>query len=62
LYEADEFTQVVQEHDDVCVIVTDWAFNNDAYIDAGMRQAIERLLVQSEHDGDQGVVIYRRAK
>jgi hypothetical protein len=62
LYHAEEFTRVANEHDDVCVIVTDWAFNNDAYIDAGMRQAIESILVVSEHDGDQGVVIYRRAE
>jgi len=61
LFDAGEFERIVAQ-EDVSVIATDWAFNNDAYIDADMRAAIERHLVLTKHPGDPKVLIYRKAR
>jgi hypothetical protein len=61
LFDPSEFEQIVAK-EEVCVIVTDWALNNDAYIDAGMREAIQRLLVQIDHPGDERVLIFRESR
>jgi hypothetical protein len=60
LDDADEFGRLVDRHPDVCVIVTNWAFNNDAYLDDAMREAITTRLGEVTHDGDAGVQLYRK--
>jgi hypothetical protein len=60
LHDADEFEQLVDRYPDVCVILTDWAFNNDAYLDKAMREAITTRLVEVEHGGDSKVRLYRK--
>jgi hypothetical protein len=60
LEDAAEFERIVAEHRDVCVILTKWVFENDAYLDADMRAAIQRLLVQRDHPGDAGLLLYRK--
>ncbi len=62
LYDAGEFETLVATHDRVSVIMTEWAYNNDAYVDPAMREAIARLLVSMDHSGDPGVIILRKAK
>jgi hypothetical protein len=60
LFDPDEFEQRLAEDRDVCVIMTDWAFNNEAYIDYPLREAITTHLVRVEHGGDSKVQIYRK--
>ena len=58
--DAAEFERLVDGHEDVCVITTDWAFDNEAYIEYPLREAITTRLVAVEHDGDAKVQLYRK--
>jgi hypothetical protein len=60
LFDPDEFEQRLDQDGDVCVVMTDWAFNNEAYIDYPLREAITTHLVRVEHGGDSKVQIYRK--
>jgi hypothetical protein len=60
LDDADKFERLVDRHPDVCVIMTDWAFHNDAYLDDAMREAIATRLGRVAHEGDAGVQLYRK--
>jgi hypothetical protein len=60
LFDPDEFVSVVNGERDVCVVMTDWAFHNDAYLDPPLREAITNRLAPVEHGGDAKVRIYRK--
>lgn len=59
LFDAGEFERIAAAAD-VRVITTEWALTNEAYVDAGMRQAIAKLLVPAEHAGDAKVLIFKK--
>jgi hypothetical protein len=60
LFDPEEFEQVVDGNRDVCVVMTEWAFYNDAYVDAPLREAITTRLAAVEHGGDSKVQLYRK--
>jgi hypothetical protein len=60
LFDAAEFERIAGAAPDVRLITTEWALTNDAYVDAGMRRAIEKLLVRTAHPGDAKVLIYKK--
>jgi hypothetical protein len=60
LFDPEEFERLVDRSQDVCVVMTDWAFNNDAYVGRPLREAITQRLVAVEHGGDAKVQLYRK--
>jgi hypothetical protein len=60
LFDERELESLIDRERDVCVVMTDWAFNNDAYLEPPLREAITSRLAPVAHDGDAKVRIYRK--
>lgn len=60
ILDSDVFEQVLQEGRDVYLVTTDWAFNNDAFMNDAMRRVVLRHMTEltSVGAGQDRIVIY----
>jgi hypothetical protein len=59
--EARKLEEVIERHQDIVVVVPDWAFENPAFLDSTMADVLNERLSWVEHDGDPGIYLYRKS-
>jgi 4-amino-4-deoxy-L-arabinose transferase-like glycosyltransferase len=56
---SDHIEEQIDASDRLCVVTTDWAYNNPDFLDESMRRVIETRLVPLEHHVDDRILVFK---